>query len=82
MQTNLIEHITEDFKVESVELPDLVYLRTHFRSKSAMIRYLYIEKKVPVKVIAQYLGLKYRHVYNVASKKSPDISCICPVCGK
>lgn len=78
----LIEHITEDFKIEEIELPSHEWLRANFSSKSAMIRYLFHEKKVPVKVISKYLATGYRHVYNVANKSKPGHSKICPVCGK
>jgi hypothetical protein len=57
-------------------LPRLEWLRRHFNTKSAVIRYLH-HKGHPVKLIAKHLGIRYQHVRNVLTvelKRGPNES--------
>lgn len=56
-------------------LPSLGWLKGHFKTKSATIRYLVIERGFPVNRVAKHLGLKYQHVRNVSTqnlKRGPN----------
>lgn len=59
------------------KLPSLGWLKDHFKTKSATIRYLTIERKFPVAQVAKHLGVKYQHVRNVTRqilKRGPNES--------
>lgn len=59
------------------KLPSIAWLKEHFKTKSAMIRYLTIERKIKVAVAAKHLGVKYQHVRNVTHqvlKRGPNES--------
>lgn len=59
------------------KLPALGWLKDHFKTKSATIRYLTIERKFPVAQVAKHLGIKYQHVRNVTKqvlKRGPNES--------
>lgn len=59
------------------KLPSLGWLKDHFKTKSATIRYLTIERKFPINRVAKHLGLKYQHVRNVTTqnlKRGPNES--------
>ena len=49
-------------------LPNLDWLKSKFKTKSAAIRYL-VNQGHPVKVISRHLGLRYQHVRNVATQQ-------------
>lgn len=81
---NIEKQLDEAANKESIEktgLPQRQYVFENFRSHSAMIRYLTLYTQ-DIKTISGFLGLKYRHVYNVVKKAKteqiPDR--ICPVC--
>lgn len=55
-------------------VPSLKYLRTHFRTRSGMIRYM-ASIGIERKVIAKHLNIKYQHVRNVLTttlKRGPN----------
>jgi len=75
----------EDFMASveaSSDNPSRDWLMDNFKSKSAIIRYLALEKKKDVKTIVDITGFEYRHVYSVVAKSKhqqvPDH--VCPVC--
>jgi hypothetical protein len=49
-------------------MPPLGWLKKTFKTKSAVIRYLTLERKFPVKEVAKHLGLRYQMVRNVSTK--------------
>ena len=49
-------------------LPSLEWLKSQYKTKSAVIRYL-INQGFQIKDIAKHLGVKYQHVRNVATGK-------------
>lgn len=58
-------------------IPSIGWLKEKFKTKSATIRYLTIERKFPVAQVAKHLGLKYQHVRNVTHqvlKRGPNES--------
>lgn len=64
------------------DVPDREWLHTTFKSKSAIIRYLRLEKKLEVGEISKVAGIAYRHVYSVVKKadKQGLPTHVCPVC--
>lgn len=55
-------------------MPSLLWLRKHFQTKSASIRYLH-HRGHSVKDVAKHLGLRYQHVRNVLTvelKRGPN----------
>lgn len=55
-------------------LPSLEYLKEHFQTKSAAIRFL-VNQGYEVKAIAKHLGIRYQHARNVAKtelKRGPN----------
>lgn len=64
------------------DCPSREWLHNNFKSKSAMVRYLYLEKKQDLRNIQSLTGLGYRHVYSIIRKlktaKLPEH--VCPVC--
>lgn len=64
------------------DCPSRDWLQANFKSKSAMIRYLFLEKKQDIKGIQSLTGLTYRHVYSVIRKLKTESlpKHICPVC--
>lgn len=55
-------------------LPSLEYLKEHFQTKSAAIRFL-VNQGFEVKRIAKHLGIRYQHARNVAKselKRGPN----------
>lgn len=55
-------------------LPSLEYLKEHFQTKSAAIRFL-VNQGYEVKRIAKHLGIRYQHARNVAKselKRGPN----------
>jgi hypothetical protein len=64
------ESIAEaDSSADPNTLPSLGWLKEHFKTKSATIRYLVIDRGFPVNRVAKHLGLKYQHVRNVSTQK-------------
>ncbi len=49
-------------------LPTLDWLKSQYKTKSAVIRYL-VNQGYEIKHIAKHLGVKYQHVRNVATSK-------------
>lgn len=72
----------EEGEQTEISLPTHDWIWENFTSKSAAIRYLHLEVKAPIQVIARYLNLKYRHVYRVCSDadKATLNTHTCPVC--
>lgn len=59
---------------ENEGIPSLQFLKEHFKTKSAAIRYLH-ELGFPVKVIAKHLNIRYQHARNVLKtelKRGPN----------
>lgn len=55
-------------------MPSVIWLRQHFKTKSAVIRYLH-HKGHSVRDISKHLGLRYQHVRNVLTvelKRGPN----------
>lgn len=74
----LDEFLAEMFQTtatgEENGMPSLEWLKEHFKTKSAAIRYLY-DKGFKVKDIHKHLGLRYQHVRNVLTtelKRGPN----------
>ena len=68
---------TTEGPVDPNVLPGLAWLKSQFKTKSATIRYLVIERGFPVNRVAKHLGLKYQHVRNVSTqqlKRGPNES--------
>lgn len=62
-------------------MPTLTWLKSHFKTKSAIIRYL-LHHKFPKAAIAKHLGIKYQHVRNVSVqelKRGPNEDFLKPV---
>lgn len=56
-------------------MPTLDELKAKFKTKSACIRHLHIDRGFKVKDIAKHLGLRYQHVRNVLKtelKRGPN----------
>lgn len=59
------------------KLPTLGWLKDHFKTKSATIRYLTLDRGFAVAIVAKHLNLKYQHVRNVTRqqlKRGPNES--------
>lgn len=50
-------------------IPSLGWLKEHFKTKSAVIRYLTITRQFPIAQVAKHTGYKYQHVRNVSTQK-------------
>lgn len=50
-------------------MPSLSWLKEHFKTKSAAIRYLHIDRGYSVNDIRKHLDLRYQHVRNVLKKE-------------
>lgn len=62
-------------------LPSFGWLQEHFKTKSAIIRYLTITRGFEVKQVAKHTGFKYQHVRNVTKqqlKRGPNESYAIP----
>ena len=63
------------------DLPTFEWLQENFKTKSAQIRYLGLEKQHATGKIAAHLNLPYRHVYSVLTKaKHSTPTHYCPIC--
>lgn len=63
-----------DASQEQSDMPPLSWLKEHFESKSAMVRFL-THEGFEVKRIAKHLDMRYQHVRNVATtplKRGPN----------
>jgi hypothetical protein len=54
---------------EGEGLPSLAWLKATFKTKSAAIRHLTIERRFPPAQVARHLGIKYQHVRNVTHQE-------------
>lgn len=77
---NLDDFLREMFQTTTVGeekgMPSIDWLKEHFKTKSAAIRYLH-EKGHKVKDISKHLNLRYQHVRNVLTtelKRGPNES--------
>lgn len=65
---------SQEILPENEGIPSLQFLKEHFKTKSAAIRYLH-ELGFPVKVIAKHLNIRYQHARNVLKtelKRGPN----------
>lgn len=53
----------------SPPVPSMIELKRAFKSKSAIIRFLYVEKKMEVNEIHKHTGIKYQMVRNVLTNE-------------
>jgi hypothetical protein len=67
-------HQTSSLNTQNSDLPSLEFLKKHFKTRSAAIRYLH-SKGHSVNVIHKHLNLRYQHVRNVLTtelKRGPN----------